>query len=182
MSVNAQILLLLAGYAYRADKSSLAALSRSSVYLKAISNHLAASSTKSRSLGMVVGSSISELLDEPGKRLNFGAEDSKDIDWSFYKILLDVKDKMGNVADLQIDFKSPNVPAHTLTKASATRNATSNGRKAPASSKVVKIEEIYSESESESEDNLPIYAKPDSDPSDDEDPELIVRNKPTAPV
>ena len=182
MSVNAQILLLLAGYAYRADKSSLAALSRSSVYLKAISNHLAASSTKSRSLGMVVGSSISELLDEPGKRLNFGAEDSKDIDWSFYKSLLDIKDRMGSIVDLQTDFKSSKAPTRTIAKAPNTRNGSGNGRKAPASSKVVKIEEIYSESESESEDDLPVYAKPDSDPSDDEDPELIVRNKPTAPV
>ena len=133
---------------------------------------------------MVVGSSISELLDEPGKRLNFGPEDSRDIDWSFYKTLLDITDKMGNIVDLQTDFKSPNTTTRTFTKASATRNGTSNGRKAPASSKVVKIEEIYSESESESEseDDLPTYAKPDSDPSDDEDPELIVRNKPTAPV
>lgn len=182
MSVNAQILLTLAGYAYRADKSSLAALSRSSVYLKAISNHLAASSTKSRSLGMVVGSAISELLDEPGKRLNFRAEDSKDVDWSFYKSLLDIKGKMGKIVDLQTDLKSPNIPTRTMTKASATHTGPSNGKKAPASSKIVKIEELYSESESESEDDLPVYAKPDSDPSDDEDPELIVRNKPTAPV
>ena len=131
---------------------------------------------------MVVGSSISELLDEPGKRLNLGAEDSKDIDWSFYKSLLDIKDKMGNIVDLQNDLNSPNKPTRTLTKALATHNGTSNGRKAPASSKIVKIEELYSESEPESEDDLPIYAKPDSDPSDDEDPELIVRNKPTAPV
>lgn len=131
---------------------------------------------------MVVGSSISELLDEPEKRLKFGADDSRDIDWSFYKTLLHLKDKMGNIVDLQTDSKSPKIPTETLTKAPAIRNGPGNGRKAPAPSKVVKIEEIHTESESESEDDLPVYAKPDSDPSDDEDPELIVRNKPTAPV
>ena len=178
---------MLAGHAHRHDKKFLSIVSKSSAYLNGISNHLAASSPRARFLGMVVGRSMSELLDEPGKQLQFKAEDSKSAEWRWYKELISLNDQIGSIADLK--------PLVTLTTLKTTgkikkqsTSPISNGNSAGlnfssnSTSRVVKIEEIDEDSESE-DDDLPVYAKPDSDPSDDDDdPTLVQRNKPTIPV
>lgn len=174
---------MLAGYAYREDKSNLITLARSSVYLNAVSNRLAASSERACFLGMIVGSAISELVDPADKRMKFSSEQMSRPDGQWYSSLTRVKNVVGSISDLK--------PSQVvLTKSLATRTKSASSKqthnKAPGSaktgSKILSIEEINDSSESEAED-LPMYEKPDSDPSDeDEDPTLVQRDRPTAPV
>ena len=160
----------------------MSTVSKSSAYLSGISNHLAASSPRARFLGMVVGSTISELLDEPGKQLNFKAEDSNTTDWRWYKDLIGLEDRLGTIADLKNSFEQPYPTIKKPPKQSSRRERLPETSTSTSNSKIVKIEEIENESVSE-EDDLPMYEKPGSDPSDDdEDPELVQRDKPTAPV
>ena len=174
---------MLAGYSYRQDPKALADLSRSSVYLNAISNRLAASSPRARFLGMVLGNAVSELIDAKDKRMVFSTEELSSPDGHWYKNLTKVNDAIGLIKDLKpVEASS----AKSLGK--KPKPETSNVKpgkltKPPnASSKILSIEEINDSSETESDD-LPMYEKPDSDLSDeDEDPTLVQRNKPTAPV
>jgi len=174
---------MLAGYAYRVDPKYLMTLSRSSVYLNAISSRLAASSERARFLGMVVGHAISELVDHVDKRMKFSAEDMSGSDGKWYRGLTSVNDAIGSISDL----KPPQLSS-TKSLATRTKPAIGDGKQAKATSfakasfKIISIEEIDGSSESEAED-LPMYEKPDSDPSDeDEDPTLVQRDRPTAPV
>ncbi len=173
---------MLAGYVFRADKTYLSHLSRSGVYLNAISNRLAASSQRARFLGMVVGTAFSELVDPKDKRMTFSADEMNTSDGQWYRSLTSVKDSVGSIKDLK--------PASTASKRSSTQlsksviSSKSPRLKTPAqsTSKVISIEEIDDSSESEAED-LPMYEKPDSDPDDeDEDPTIVRRDRPTAPV
>ena len=157
-------------------------LSRSGIYLNAVSNRLAASSQRARFLGMVVGTAVSELVDPKDKRMAFSIDEMNSSDGQWYRSLTKVNDSLGSIEEL----KSASAP---LTKSSVQQsksiNSSTLGRpKKPAqtSSRVISIEEIDDDSESEAED-LPTYEKPDSDPEDeDEDPTLVQRNRPTAPV
>ncbi|KAL9102760.1 MAG: hypothetical protein Q9163_002122 [Psora crenata] len=185
--VNTQILLMLAGHVSLRDSGSLFTVSKSAVYLNGISNHLAASSPRARFLGMVVGSAISGLLDEPDKQLNFKGEDSENADWGWYKNLINMDDETGFITDIRPaataakEVTKPNVTKQFM---NAISNNTSQRRCATpkTNSRIVKIEELDESSESEGDDLL-IYERPDFDPSDDdEDPTLVQRNKPTAPV
>lgn len=181
--VNAQISLLLAGYSYRHDRRALETLSKSSVYLNAISNRLAASSPRARFLGMVLGNAVSALVDPEDKRMKFTAEELNSSDGQWYINLTNVEDTIGLIKDLK-----PLEASSVKSLGKRARPVTSNAKptkltKPPnASSKIISIEEINDSSESESDD-LPMYGKPDSDPSDeDEDPTLVQRDRPTAPV
>lgn len=174
---------MLAGYAYRADKKSLMILARSSVYLNAISNRIAASSQRARFLGMAVGTAMSKLVNSEDKRMIFSAEELNSSNGQWYASLATVNDTIGSISDL----KPAQIP---LTKTSGKKAAlTMRNTKPPkptkapnTSSKIISIEEIEDSSEPEEED-LPMYEKPDSDLSDDdEDPTLVQRNRPTAPV
>ena len=174
---------MLVGYAYRTDKKSLTILARSSIYLNAISNRIAASSPRARFLGMVVGTAMSKLIDSEDKRMVFSAEELSGSDGQWYACLTDVNDRIGSISDLK-PTQIPTVKSPGKTTQLATRNVKpSRPMKAlNKSSKIISIEEIGNDSESEVED-LPTYEKPDSDPSDeDEDPTLVQRSKPTAPV
>ncbi|KAG8527013.1 uncharacterized protein KY384_008442 [Bacidia gigantensis] len=179
---NVQILLLLAGQIHRTDKKFLSTVSKSSPYLSGISNHLAASSPKARFLGMVFGSSISNIVDESGKRLDFKSEDSSSAEWRWYMGLINLQDSMGSISDLKFTAEKPRTnQAKNISRPVSTVGLPSRPSKIGQSTKVLKIEEV--EDVSESDDDLPIYGKPDSDPEDDDDdPELVQRNKPIAPV
>lgn len=180
--VNAQVLLLLAGYVYRVDRSHLIKLCQSSLYLNAISNHLAAASHRARFLGMVVGTAISELVDPKDKRMNFSSEDMNSSEGQWYRDLTSMNDHIGSIQDFKNSPQRKNHDAKTSTSTVSNAKSIMPATQAVTNSKVISIEEIGNTSESE-DDDLPTYEKPDSDPSDDdEDPELVQRNKPTAPV
>lgn len=179
--VNAQALLMLAGYTLRADKTYLIHLSTSSVYLNAVSNRLAASSQRARFLGMVVGTAFSEIIDPKDKRMTFSADEMDNSDGRWYRSLTSINDSVGSIKDLK-PASTPSTKSSTqLSKPANSCESARPTNSAQSTSKVISIEEIDS-SESDVED-LPMYEKPDSDPDDeDEDPTLVQRNRPTAPV
>lgn len=124
---------------------------------------------------------VSERVDAPAKKLNFGVEGVDSDEGKWYRNLVHVEDAVGSMDDL--------VPAKskaTLKPIQKPSKKPEQNKKAPSSSKIVEITEITDESDNNtdsSDDNLPIYAKPDSDQEDEEeDPTLIQRNKPVAPV
>ena len=174
---------MVAGYAHRADPLYVSNLARSSVYINAISNRLAASSSRASFLGMVVGTAISELVDPKDKQMTFSSDEINSPDGKWYRSLTSVNDAIGSVEDLKFRTSASKNPSPQLRK---TTPANGKAAKLPATSsatsKVVSIEEIVDGSDSD-EDDLPTYEKPDSDASDeDEDPTLVQRDKLTTPV
>ena len=178
---HAQVLLLSAGYVHRLAPMKLTILLRSSVYLNAISNRLAISQNRARFLGMVVGETLSGLVHGKDTKLDFKVEEmaTEEADW--YKSLVHVSDKPGPLGPLRTstpsshakDFKEPVRPAKRQRVSPPKPSATKTG---------FIIEEIDEDEKQEDPDLVP-YAKPDSDVEDsDDDPTLINRNKPKAPV
>ncbi|KAL9033716.1 MAG: hypothetical protein Q9180_005800, partial [Flavoplaca navasiana] len=179
----AENLLLLIGYAHRKIPLYVAEMARSSPYLNSISNRLAAASHRVSLLGMYLGTAMSRLVDPLEKRMNFGSEEMTSPQGQRYLGLTDIQDPLGSTEDLKRKVAKSEMSIRAV-KTSAIRDdkpKEGNG-KVSTGSKIISIEEVDDEPESEDED-LPLYAKPDSDASDsDEDPTVIERNKPTAPV
>jgi telomere length regulation protein len=135
---------------------------------------------------MIVGTGISELIEEPGKVLKFDLEEMQSEEVKLYLNLSKIKDESGSLESIKSLQQA--IPA----KSEPTRPRPAPKPKAPSSrpqtSKIVAIEEIEDSDEDENgdededEDLIP-YEKPDDDAYDsDDDPTLIQRNKPTAPV
>lgn len=114
--------------------------------------------------------------------MNFDSEDVRSADAQWYRSLTRVQDSIGSISDTKAATpvsKKKNLKSEGENKNIKPPKTTAHP---PSSSKVISIEVIGSSSVSE-EDDLPIYAKPDSDASDsDEDPTLVRRDKPSAPV
>ncbi|MCJ1446942.1 MAG: telomere binding protein [Stictis urceolatum] len=179
--VQSQDLLLAIGQLYRVDQSRLRSLSHSSAYINAISNRLAASSPRAQFLGMVVGTAVSELVDEPDKRMKLGIDDIESEDGMWYRGIVKITDSVGTLEDLRNAWKLGQKKPKGVQTTKALPMHPRKKPTQPQTSKIVAIEELE-DSESE-DDDLPLYEKPDSDREDsDEDPTLITRNKPTAPV
>ncbi|KAJ8059208.1 hypothetical protein OCU04_012179 [Sclerotinia nivalis] len=178
--VHAQVLLLSAGYVCRMSPLRLRMITRSGTHLSVVSNRLTATSPRARFLGMVIGEALSSLVDKGDKVMDFKINDTKTPEAKWYKSLVNVSDTIGNTEPLNSKF----VPQKSkLTKAAKSKPA-SKPNPLKGNSKIIAIEEIEDDDEVESDDDgLTPYAKPDSDVEDsDEDPTLIIRNKPTAPV
>lgn len=180
--MNAQVVLMLAGYTIREDSMYLMQLSRSNIYLNAVSNRLAASSQRARFLGMVVGTAFSELVDPKDRRMTFSADEMNSSDGQWYRSLTRLNDSLGSIKDLKPAIALPIESSTPLSKSINNSKSTRSKPPAQSNSKVISIEEIDDSSQSEAED-LPMYEKPDSDPEDsDEDPTVVQRDRPTAPV
>lgn len=153
---------------------------RSGSHLSVVSNRLAASSPRARFLGMVIGEAMSSLVDKGDKTMDFKIEDTKTSEAKWYKSLVNVSDTIGNLEPLKSTF----VPKILKTTKAAKAKPTSKLNSLKGNTKIISIEEIEDDEEVESDDDgLTPYAKPDSDAEDsDEDPTLVIRNKPTAPV
>ena len=173
---------MLAGYSSRGDEADLMQLSRSSLYLNAVSNRLAASSQRARFLGMVVGTAFSELADPKDKRMAFSTDEMESSDGQWYRSLTRVNDPLGSIEHLK-SAAAPLTESYVKPlRSSKSSTSAKSMRPVKPSSKVISIEEIDDSSGSEAED-LPMYEKPDTDPEDeDEDPTVVQRNRPTAPV
>ena len=132
---------------------------------------------------MVIGTAVSELVDPIDRRMKFGAEDLSSPDGLWYRNLPTINDTVGNIDDLKASSSSMRSLAVKPKKCAQSGTASAKPPiSAKSASKTISIEEIHDGSGSEDED-LPMYEKPDSDPSDeDEDPTLVQRDKPTAPV
>ena len=154
-------------------------IGRSGIFLNAISNRLAATSIRARFLGMIVGTAISELIEQPGKGMKFDLEEMESEEAAWYLNLIRTKDFLGSLGSLRSSGDLTQKPAAKSPKTQA--QVQSNNPR----TKIVAIEEINeSENEDEDEDvDLMPYEKPDDDLSDDDDdPTLVQRNKPTPPV
>lgn len=153
----------------------LKTLARSGVYLNSVSNRLSASSNRARFLGMLVGEVISGLVEPAGKQMDFKMEELKSAEAQWYKGLVSIIDRIGSVESLEkLSEAKPR-------KSTSLHGANKQTQPSQHSSKIISIEEI--DDEASEDDDLVPYAKPDSDEEDsDEDPTLVVRNKPTSPV
>ncbi|ODM20973.1 hypothetical protein SI65_04026 [Aspergillus cristatus] len=179
---NTQVVLLAAGCLQRTDPITVKEIGRSGIFLSGVSNRLAASSIRARFLGMIVGTAISQLIEEPGKGMKFDLEEIESEEALWYMNLINTKDTLGSLDSIRTPTPKAQKPAKNLSS-----DPTFQPRSKPQSSKIVAIEEIESENEEEEEeeedDDLIPYEKPDDDPSDDDDdPTLVQRIKPTAPV
>ena len=130
---------------------------------------------------MLVGTAVSELVDAKEKRMNFSAEEIDGAEGKWFRSLIEVQDMVGSISDLRSGKSKTKIGVDGYgAKAVVPSSGKSSHKK--GTSKVVSIEEIDEESESEDE-GLVRYQKPDSDVSDeDEDATLVQRNKPKAPV
>ena len=177
--VNARCLLIVVGYVHRKKPSSLVTTAQSSVYINSISNRIAASSQRSRFLGMIVGTAVSELVDPKDKRMKFSAEEIDNSEGRALRALVHICDPITSTKDLLESRSGPDQSKRLQMKKTLGPQKPSPV-KAASASKIISIEEIDSSS---GDDDLPIYGKPDSDPEDEEeDPTLVERNKPSAPV
>lgn len=180
---TAQVILLAVGYLHRMDSELIFKLSRSSQYLHAVSNRLGASLPQARYLGMIVGTAISRLADAPDKAIRFDMEEMESDDAKSLMDLVNISDRLGNIEDLKLDLAVAE-PAMRRPSETPIQKRSGTGKKVvnEHTSKIISIEEIVDDEE-ESDDDLVPYEKPDDDPSDsDEDPTLINRSKPRAPI
>ncbi|OJD29437.1 telomere length regulation protein [Diplodia corticola] len=181
----AQILLMSSGYIHRMQPMLLFTLARSSVQMRGTSNRLGSSSLRARFLGMIVAAAISELVDKPETQLNFGIPDTESEEAGWFKQLPQLNDSIGSVEDFEqvVAERTTPITKHSRPQLQEKKKAGHSSEKpkkghAAAGPKII---EIMSDSD-EDEDLVP-YAKPDSDPEDDsEDPTQVTRNRPTAPV
>ncbi|KAJ5796017.1 uncharacterized protein N7518_004557 [Penicillium psychrosexuale] len=183
-NATAQVILLAAGHLYRLDQAQVKEVGRSGAYLNAVSNRLAASSNRARFLGMVVGTGISELIEEPDKVLKFDIEEMRNEEALWYSHLTKVQDEIGSPESIKaLQEALPEKPELVHPKPSQKPKAQFSHQH---TSKIVAVEEVEDsdeEEEEEEEDDLIPYEKPDDDAYDsDDDPTLVQRNKPTAPV
>ena len=150
-------------------------LLKSSAWLNAISNRLAAPHQRARLLGMVVGEALSSIVDKADKKLNFKMEETDLGEGKWYKSLVGVSDQVGTLDPLlkpQVDTPVPkkrHLAAPTVKPSPRPRQ------------RGFIIEELSDEELSE--DEVTAYGKPESDDEDsDEDATLVRRDKPKAPV
>ncbi|KAH7087108.1 telomere length regulation protein-domain-containing protein [Paraphoma chrysanthemicola] len=174
----AQNLALCSGYVQRSQPMFLTMMAKSSYHVNGMSNRIGASSARTRFLGIVAGIAISKMVDKPELQLKFELEGAEASEAGWYERLTQMNDELGKVADLKVAEKSVTPAKKTKPKvkiASSTK---------PSITEISgpRIVEVLSDSEDEDTD-LIAYEKPDSDPEDsDDDPTVVTRNKPTAPV
>ncbi|KAJ9615701.1 telomere binding protein [Cladophialophora chaetospira] len=185
----AQTILLAVGYLSRLDGTCLKSVSSSGNFIRMVSNRLSASVPRARFLGMIVAVAVSKLVDKEGKVMNFGVEEMESEEAKWWLDLIHVQDRVGDLEDLRKTMAEP-AKKRTLPETSKPSQ-----RKRAADSpqvqrtKIMAIEELSDSDETDaaSEDDedpdFRPYAAPDSDPEDsDDDPTLVNRNKPAAPV
>ena len=136
---------------------------------------------------MATGMAISDLVDSPDKKMKFDIDEMNSPDGRWYRYLTKIHDSIGSVEDLNLACSKGNISLTALETAPKSKPRQSGVRKkrpnaSDVTSKVISIEEVMEENDME-RDDLVAYEKPDSDSEDeDDDPTLVQRNKPTAPV
>lgn len=174
------------GYMHRIQPMFLFTVARSSAHMRGTSNRLGTSSLRARFLGMIAAMAISELVDKPENKLKFGIPETESEEADWYKRLTQVSDVVGTIEDFEQPVPEPTAPRPVMLGLDAggqRKGKVVQGKppkKEPTASgpRIIEIMD-----DSDEDDDLIPYAKPDSDPEDDsEDPTQVTRNKPTAPV
>jgi telomere length regulation protein len=134
---------------------------------------------------MIIGTGMSELIEEPGKAMKFDLEEMRSEEALWYLSLIKVCDELGSpdsIKSLQTRQSTAQQPTQETRSHQPKKPNARSSR--PQMSKIIVIEEIDDSGEETDEDvDLIPYEKPDDDAEDDdEDPTLVQRNKPTAPV
>lgn len=136
---------------------------------------------------MTTGVAISDLVDAPDKKMKFEVDEMNSPDAHWYRGLTKIRDSIGSIADLKMtrsEDLTPRTASGRTPKTKTPKRGAVRERPPPSevTSKIISIEEVGEEDDMEGDD-LIAYEKPDSDAEDeDEDPTLVQRNKPTAPV
>ncbi|ATY60644.1 Telomere length regulation [Cordyceps militaris] len=182
--VHTQVLLLSAGYVSRLSPLRLTMLVKSGAYMSSISNRIASTQERARILGMIVGESLSTLVDKGKNKLDFHMDEMETEEIESLKSLTNVSDSIGPFDDLREASQSVAHVASptTLQKRTARPKKMKPIPKTSAAAKLPKaiIEEL--DSDDDEDDDLTPYAK-GSDPEDSEDDaELVQRNKVKPPV
>lgn len=189
----AQVLLIASGYIHRRSPMALLVSVRSSGHMQGISNRLDASNPRTRWLGMVVGTSLSSLVDKEGSKLSFGTEDMQTLETHRYTELTKINDQPSSLEEVLHIFGDEAIQGKSKRQKATTSQAMPQINGKPTFGPVRPPTKIQTEVEgaqvtelidSESdEDDLTPYAKPDSDAEDsDEDATLVNRDKPRPPV
>jgi telomere length regulation protein len=159
-------------------------MAKSSYQTSGMSNRIGSTSSRARFLGIAVGTAISKMVDKPELQLKFDLEGEELAEAKWYQHLTKVDDKLGKVQDLK---KEGTTSAAKTTNSKPTSMKTPRAQ--PSTSNKSSITEIKGPriveilDESDDDDDLVPYEKPDSDPEDDtDDPTEVNRNKPVAPV
>jgi telomere length regulation protein len=173
------------GYVYRKQPMFLFTIAKSSTQMHGVSNRLNATSSRARWLGMIVSMTISGLTDKKANQLTFTDDAMETEEAKWYQQLVHVDDKVGCLEDIRnaatIGKRVASIPIEK--KALPARPQKVTGKHSLSSQAVISSGPRIVELDSDEEEDLIPYAKPDSDPEDeDEDPTLIQRNKPKAPV
>lgn len=127
-------------------------------------------------MGMIVGTGMSELVEEPGKSMKFDLEEMQSAETQWYLSLIKCRDDVGSFESMK-----------SLSRADESLSAPPKAKNPKPLSRPQRVVEVISDDEDEDdepedEDLIP-YEKPDDDAEDDdEDATLVQRNKPTAPV
>ncbi|EXJ88295.1 hypothetical protein A1O1_05225 [Capronia coronata CBS 617.96] len=183
---TAQTILLALGYLNHLNPQTVKQISSSSTFLRMVSTRLSASVPRARFLGMIVAVAMSKSIDKPDKVMDFGVEEIQGEDAQRWLDLVNIRDSIGSLADLPKTEVPPGKMKATSRSTKPARPKRVSVTSQPHSSKVIAIEEVdETEHTGSDEEELGLrpYARPDSDPSDsDDDPTLINRNKPSAPV
>ncbi|CAK7205911.1 telomere binding protein [Sporothrix eucalyptigena] len=194
---KAQVILLSAGYVYRSSPRNLTSLLRSRTYLQTVSNRLGASQNRAKFLGMAVGEGLSSLMDDSKQKLDFHIDEMKTDEAQWYKDLVLITDMVGPFESLRKQApvaksaarSAANAPAEA--KPTPPKAAAKPVRRPPVLPKKTGfvIEELDSDDDDKgttkagADDDIVAYDKPDSDAEDsDDDPTMIRRDKPKAPV
>ncbi|KAF4124162.1 telomere length regulation protein [Geosmithia morbida] len=180
-----EVLLLSAGYVYRLSPIKMTMIIRSGAYLSAISNRIAATQGNTRLLGMIVGESLSGLIDSKEKRLDFHMEEIDTDETERLKRLVHTSDLPRSIKSLLTHISVHDNPSPRQYDAPQTKPRQVRVQKPnlePEAKPKVVVEEIDSSDDDEEDEGLAPYAK-GFDPEDsDDDPTLVHRNKIRPPV
>ncbi|KAL6868570.1 telomere length regulation domain-containing protein [Trichoderma novae-zelandiae] len=184
-NVHAETLLLSAGYISRLSPIKLRLIVRSGSYLTAISNRIAATQARARFLGLVVGESLSTLMDDKSQKLDFHMEETDSEEAQWLKSLTNISDEVGSIEPL-LKAEASGPPAKKESRPTPRRTqklkAKPKPKPGPGISTIKPIAIVEEVDSSDDDEDLVPYAK-GSDPEDsDEDATLVQRNKPKAPV
>ncbi|KAF4998463.1 hypothetical protein FGRMN_3152 [Fusarium graminum] len=180
--VHTQVLLLAAGYVHRISPIKLTLLMRVGTYMTTISNRIGSTQSRAQFLGLVVGESLSALVDDGKKRLDFKMEQTQTEEAQQLKSLTKVSDTISSIDPI---LSNPETETMPQKRKSATLNKTAQKKtkqiKKPAITEA-KPKAIIEEINSSEDEDLAPYSK-DSDQEDsDDDATLVQRNKPKPPV
>ncbi|KAF4981074.1 hypothetical protein FZEAL_3050 [Fusarium zealandicum] len=182
--VHTQILLLAAGYVHRLSPIKLTMLLRSGSYMSTISNRIGTTQARAQFLGLVVGESLSALIDDNKKKLDFKMEETESDEAQQLKSLTKVFDVLGPIDPI---LSTPSLETTKQSRMPIKASKPTQKKPKPKKKSLVTevkpkaiIEEV--DSSNEEDDDLAPYSKESDSEDSDDDATLVQRNKPKPPV